>query len=274
MGGDTIKPEQTGAQIKDLAKYLPQYLQSVGNNIGPYEQSLVNARATTDPQNLALNQSLLQYFGPQFSQIGSDIQGQEAQNTARNELGVINGAGGQLARAGQSLNKEIDPEYYNLRALGADKLTQLLQGQDPNRLTGAEMANTERGLNRTNRVNGLSEVPASTSAINNAMTFGSALDTKRNTLLNSINALPQNLAAMKSGTDSFMVATGRPQYGANTGNAQYGTSQQGFGSSVQGMAQGLFGQIGQNTNQTQSLVANKRDTLDRVNGTMSSMPSC
>jgi len=146
MGGDTIKPEATSAQIASFVKYLPNYLRATGDNVGPFEQALVNARATTDPQNLALDESLLRWFGPRFNEIGTQLQGQAALGQSQNELNVLQGPGGEVARAGQDLNREADPEYYGLRATAADKFQQLLGGQDPNRLTGAEMANVERGL--------------------------------------------------------------------------------------------------------------------------------
>lgn len=265
--GDEIKPEGTAKQVKALTRWLPRLAEATGGVAGPFEQSLVNARANIDPQNLALDESLAKYFLPRFTDIGLDVQGQQARGTAGNELSVIQGAGGDLARAGQQLNEQVDPEYYGLRAAGADKFLALLGGQDPNRLTGAEMANVERGLNRTNRFNGVADVPASSSAISNAMTFGDSLDRKRNTLVNTLNALPQNLAGMKSGFDAFQVATGRPSYGQNPAQGQFQTGRQGFGQNVQGMSSGLLGEAGQNIRQTQDLVANKRDALDRANET-------
>jgi len=274
MGGDNVKSEGTGESVRSMAKYLPKLLQATSENVGPYEQALVNARGNIDPQNLALDESLARYFMPRFSQIGSDIQRQEAMNTANTELGVLSGPGAAMVREGNALNREVDPEYYATRAVGAQKLTDLLNGQDPNRLTGAEMANVERGLNRTNMTNGTLNVPASGSAIKNAMTFGSALDTKRNTLLNTINAVPQNLAAMKSGFDAFQVATGRPSYGANPTTGQYATGRQGFGQNVSGMGMGLLGEAGQNVRQTQQLNAQKKDGFDKFSQVMGSLPSC
>lgn len=274
MGGDTIKQQGTGESVKSLARWLPNLMQATGGAVGPYEQQLFNARAGTDPQNSALDLSLAKYFLPQFSQVGSDVQRQEALNTSQTEGDVLGGPGGRTALMTNELNKQIDPEYYSTRAAGADKLKQLLAGQDPNQLTGAEMANTERSLNRTNYRNGQQDVRSSQGAIGNAMTFGSALDTKRNTLLNTINAVPQNLAAMKSGTDAFQIATGRPQYGANPAQGQFTNSRQGFGSNVQGMSGQLLGEAGQNVRQTQNLIANKRDSLDRVTQVMGSLPSC
>ena len=274
MGGDTIKSEGTGDSVRSLAKYLPQLAQATAQNVGPYEQALFQARSTIDPQQSALDESLYRYFGPRLSQIGSDIQRQDALNTSSTERDVLAGPGGQTARAAQSLNEELDPEYYGIRAQGASKLSDLLAGQDPNNLTGAEMANVERGLNRTNRANGTRDVRSSQGAISNAMTFGSALDNKRNTLLNTINAIPQNLAAMKSGFDAFQVATGRPSYGQNPAAGQFQTGRAGFGSNVQGMSSNLLGEAGQNIRQTQSLTANRRDGLDRAVQVAGAMPSC
>lgn len=266
MAGDTIQQGTTGRQINSTIRGLPKWLQAVGENIGPFEQSLVQARGVTDPQNAALDESLLRYFGPRMTDIGVGLQGQQLEGSASNDLSVLRGSGGTLAREGQELNREIDPEYYNTREVSSQKLIDLLQGQDPNRLTGAEMANVERGLNRTNRMNGVQDVHSSGAAIGNAMTFGRELDRKRNTLVNTLSQVPGNLAAMKSGFDSFKVATGRDS-SVNPGLNQYGTGRAGFGSNVIGMGQGLLGEAGANTRQTQSLTANARDTLDRVNET-------
>ncbi len=274
MGGDTIKQEGTGQSVKSLAQWLPKLAQATAENVGPYEQALLNARATIDPQQSALDESLYSYFGPRISQIGSDIQRQEALNTSNTENAVLDGPGAATARAAQALNMEMDPEYYGIRAQGASKLSDLLAGQDPNQLTGAEMANVERGLNRTNRQNGQRDVHSSSGAIGNAMTFGRELDNKRNTLLNTINAIPQNLASYKSGFDAYQVATGKPSYGSNPGNGQFSNGRNGFGANVQSMSSNLLGEAGQNTRQTQSLTANRRDGLDRAVQVAGAMPSC
>lgn len=261
--GDKIKPEGTAKQIGAYVQNLPKYLRATAEGIGPLEQAGVNARATIDPQNLALDESLLKYFGPRFSQIGNDMARTNAMSQAGTDLAVLQGPGGALARAGQELNEEIDPEYYDVRRAGAAKFLDLLKGQDPNRLTGAEMANTERALNRTNRTAGVSDVPSSVGAISNAMTFGKELDRKRNTVLNTLSALPQNLAAFKSGTDAFQVATGRSSQ-PNQGFGQFQTGRNGFGNNASALGAGLLGETGQNVRQNIGLNANKRDAMDRV----------
>lgn len=271
--GDTIKSEGTDRQINATNRGLPRLLRTISDNVAPYEQSLLNARATIDPQNMALDESLAKYFLPRYNQIGTDIQGQNAWNTANNELNVLSGPGTDLVKYSRQLDDIQNPEYNQVRTQAANKLTALLQGQDPNKLTGSELANAERGINRTNVSNGVSDIPTSTGAISNAMTFGGALDKKRNTLLNTINAVPQNLASFKSAADPFQVATGRPSYGTNTGASQYGTSKNGFGTNVAGIGQNLLGEAGQNNRLNNQLDANKRDALDRVNQTMSSLPS-
>lgn len=261
--GDKIKPEGTARQIGAYVKNLPKYLRATAEGIAPFEQANVNARGTIDPQNLALDESLLKYFGPRFAAIGNEMARTNALAGAGTELDVLRGPGGALAREGQELNKEIDPEYYGVREAGARKFLDLLGGQDPNRLTGAEMANVERGLNRTNRTHGVSDVSSSAGAINNAMTFGRELDRKRNTVLNTLSALPSNLAAFKSGTDAFQVATGRSSV-PNQGFGQFQTGRQGFGNNVSAMGAGLLGETGQNVRQNIGLDANKRDAMDRV----------
>lgn len=270
---DDIRPEGTPRQMAALNRYLPRLAQTIGNVAGPYEQSLLNARATIDPQQAALDESLAAYFMPRFAQIGSDVHRQNAFNQATTEADVLEGPGARLVSSARQLDRFQDPEYYNVREAGADKLIALLEGQDPNVLTGAEIANVERTANRTNTATGNAGLGSSLSAIGNAMTFGGALDKKRNTLLNTLNAIPQNLAAMRSGTDVFQVATGRPSYGANPAAGQFQTGRQGFGQNVQGMAGGLLSEAGANVRQNNDLTANARDWLDRTTQVMGALPS-
>lgn len=270
--GDPKVSEGTGRQIAAFAKHLPRYLQVIGQNIGPYLQSQVNARGTIDPQQAALDESLLKYFGPRMTDVGLGLQRQGAFGTAQNELDVLKGPGAELVAAGKQLEEYQDPEYFATRAAGGQKLLDLLGGQDPNKLTGAEEANVERGLNRMNIGAGTYGTQSGTGTVNAAMTFGDALDRKRNTLLNTINSIPSNLAAFKTGKDVFQVATGRSSM-PNPGFAQYQTGRQGFGQDVAGLGSGLLGETGQNVRSAQELNANRRDILDRVNETMSSLPS-
>lgn len=270
---DNIKPEASGRQMASLTRYLPRLAQTVGDVVGPYEQSLLNSRATIDPQQAALDESLAAYFMPRFAQIGSDVARQNAFNQATTEADVLEGPGARLVSSARQLDRFQDPEYYNVREAGAGKLIDLLEGQDPNQLTGAEIANVERTSNRTNTASGNAGLGSSLSAIGNAMTFGGALDKKRNTLLNTLNAIPQNLAAMRSGTDVFQVATGRPSYGSNPASGQFSTSREGFGESSRSMASGLLGEAGQNVRQNNDLNANARDWLDRTTQVMGALPS-
>lgn len=270
---DTIKPEGSARQMANLTRYLPRLAETITRVAGPYEQGMLNARASIDPQQAALDESLAAYFLPRFAQIGTDVQRQNAFNQATNEADVLEGPGARLVSSAHQLDEMNDPEYHAVRRTGAAKLIDLLNGQDPNNLTGAEMANVERSANRTNTASGNAGLGSSMSAISNAMTFGNALDKKRNTLLNTLNAIPQNLAAMKSGTDVFQVATGRPSYGANPGQSQYGTSRGNFGQNIGSMAAGLNSEFGQNIRQNNELDANKRDWIDRVSQISSSMPT-
>lgn len=269
---DPAQNDSTPKQMAAFVRYLPRYLETIGANVGPYTQALTTARGSVAPQELALDESILSYFGPRFTELGLGLQRQGALGTAQNELDVLRGPGAELVAAGKQLEEYQDPEYFATRAAVSQKLIDLLSGQDPNRLTGAELANVERGLNRTNQRGGVADVPTSTGAIANAMTFGGALDAKRNTLLNTINAIPQNLAAFKTGKDVFQVATGRPSQ-PNAGMNQFNSGRAGFGQDVAGLGSGLLGEVGQNTRQAQVLDSQRRDTLDRVNETMSSLPS-
>lgn len=266
MGGDPPSPttnESMDSILQAYVKNLPQLLNTTSAGILPYEQASQNAQAQIAPQQQQLNYDMFNQYNPLY-----------ANSSAQTENSLLNGVGGQNVRAVDQLNRQIDPEYYNGRAAAGKSLTDLLSGMDPNKLTGAEQSNVERGLQRQGVQSGQNGLPqSSTGAINAALSYGGALDAKRNTIARAIASASQALPTFKSGADPFAQATGRSGTQAFNGGQQFNTTQNGFGSNTVGLGNNLLGSATAIRTQQNQINADRRDPLDRVTGVLGSLPS-
>jgi hypothetical protein len=66
MGGDTIL-NPSNNQMADFVKNLPDLLKTYSENVGPFEQQMLNSKEVIAPQELAFNKGLLDYFGPEMA---------------------------------------------------------------------------------------------------------------------------------------------------------------------------------------------------------------
>jgi hypothetical protein len=261
--GDMLKGDERADSpskgLKDIAtayrNYMPMLGQMTRDQAVPFAQSELATQQATAPGLAKLNNDIFQQYAPQYAATEGKMEAERAA-----------GGGAASARTADALNREFDPEYYSTRAASSDKLGQLLSGMDPNKLTGAEEANAERGLRSMNQASGQSSTPGSnTDAIRSALTFGGALDQKRNTVASAINTASQALPNFKSTGDTFSQITGRgqgTQFGQNFAPAP-STSGSQFG---QGILQGLQGI---QTNAA-GINGNRRSVTDYVNSAYSS----
>jgi len=74
------------------------------------------------------------------------------------------------SQVADSLARQKDPEYFNTRANTANQLNDLMTG----RLTGSELSNIERGLNRQFTQQGTFNVPSNIQQLQAATTYGDA----------------------------------------------------------------------------------------------------
>lgn len=126
------------------------------------------------------------------------------------------------------LQKLADPEFFKLREQIGQKGSELIGGQDPNKLSEPEIANLERTMNRNNIGQGTAGTGSNLAVLKNAMTFGDRLDTKRNTLTNTLSAIGNIAPNLKSGVfnNGSVGTSGQAQSqvggtfaGANSGQA-------------------------------------------------------
>lgn len=266
MGSDAPAPTATESTAEMMRAYtagLPDLLNVTSQNILPVEKAMLEASQAVSPGYTKLQTDLYGTYGPELTRIGSELNRQNEMAQIATDTGALaeaNKAGGLLeqARAGQ---EKLDPEYYTSRALASSKLGDLLNSIDVNGLSGSERAEVSRSLARDNAATGNTD-PSSLSTVSNAMTFGSALDKKRNSLMNALNTASQLAPTFKSGQDAFQMTTGRSG-SANTGTGQFVGNTQ-TGGTTTAMGNSLLGQVGQANSNAMNINANRRDTLDRV----------
>lgn len=200
------KPSKVGKNVLDALKgYLPAYQQMQAGAARPEAE---------------LNSQLFKDFLPQYSQAGSQVMGQEQDANINNDiLSMLNG-GGQAVQGASWLERLASPEWAKSMEDTNKGYQDLIGGMDPNKLSGAELANTERGINRLNSRTGNINSGDATTTATNAMQFGGALDQKRQNFGQALNLFPGISQASKSGVDSYSVGTGKAS-GPNIGTQMF-----------------------------------------------------
>jgi len=280
MGGDPQAPppnESTAQMLRAYTENLPGLLKVTADNIGPYEQALVDAEKQASPQEAALQAELYSKYGPLLNDTANQITAANQQAQAQSDLNVIKGTGRDLVTQGLETQKVLDPEYYQTRTTTANRLGDLLQSINLNgQLSAGEQAQLQRGISQSNSSRGISNNPSQTAALQDALTFGSAQHTRENEAKNQLNSALQTanqaLPALKSGQDAFQIATGRSSTG-NAGDAKFTGVNTQAGQQATSMAGNLLGTTSQLTQQANDINANRRDSLDRVNQTLGGVGS-
>lgn len=266
-GGDPPAPsasQSTAQSMQAFIKYLPQLMQTALPQIMPAAKAQLEASQATSPAMSQLQADMYKNIAPQLNDVS---QGMDASNKlagSQADLAVLNGPGGDSARAVQGLDKEFNPEFYKMRDQTAGSLSSLMSGG----LTPAESEAISRRLNQENFKMGLGGTPTSTSTVSNAMQFGDAARTRQ---LQGVQAATSFLPASRSGIDPTQVALGRPSI--NTGNSQFLGANPTAGSSAMDTANGMFNTIAGFQNNAANINANRRDPLDRVTGVLGSLPT-
>lgn len=258
----------TGEQLQALTQYLPGLMQTYNKQLLPSAQADLATQQAVAPGQQALNTSLYGTYGPQIANISNQISAQQTQadtaNLAQN--------GQQLAQAGKAAQQVADPEYYATRALAGQKTQDLLNSINVNGLSGSEQAQVERSLNQQAQQGGSPDISSGLKTVQNASTFGSALQAKRDALGQAIGQATNFLPAAKSGVDVFQQVTGRPSSTGNT-NAAQATSAQPVGSTASNLTNQLFGNIAGIQAQNQDIHAAAQPVTSFVNNAYKSAMS-
>lgn len=118
----------------------------------------------------------------------------QALNSA-NASQLSGGAGTQAATAGNALQRQLNPEYYQAlgtanqgATAGVNASNNLLNAVNLNGLSPGEYNATERGVNQYNTGTGNAGLANPTNTISNAMNFGGAFNNKIGIAANAIGA--------------------------------------------------------------------------------------
>lgn len=215
------------------------------------------------PRETALQLKLLQDYAKNFSDVGSEVAGREAKASVANDASTIAGGGSDLVAQLLALDKTTNPDLYNSMAVANQGYQSLIGGQDPNKLSGAELANVERGVNRLNARTGNLNTGDATTTAANAMVFGDELAKKRDRFGQALSLFPGIASASRSPIDVQATATGKYSQQPNFGQQQY------QGQTGTGTTNALQSQIGSDAQQRQEILAGRRHVEDKIEGSLS-----
>lgn len=276
--GDAKSPpaaESMDSILKSYQNRLPEFMRAANANVLPTEEAKLTAAQATSPGWAQLQAQIFKDLGPVLSQTGSDISRQQALSQAATDAAVLEGPGRQVIERAIEAQKLADPEYYAQRSGVSDNLSKLFNSIDlSGALSGGETEAIRRGLASESNARGTTTSPSMTETVAGAQVYGGAAkarqDQAKNQLTQALSVATGALPALKSGTDVFQVATGRPST-INTGDSKFMGVNQNIGQEAFSSANNLLNNTTQLKLNENQINADRRDGLDRFNETWSSV---
>jgi len=194
---------------QSLGQLSRRKLSALRNYGLPTAQEIQRISEQITPQENLLTLRQLQQFAPQLTTLGTQLAGQSQRGGIENDIAAILGSGQNLVGNALQLDMLVNPQFYNMRQLAGSGIEQLLGAQSPSRLSGAELAETERGLNRYNASRGNVNVTDATTTAAAAGAFGNKLAEKQARFAQSLSLIPSLSGISRAPIDTFGIATGR-----------------------------------------------------------------
>lgn len=264
------KTQPVGDSTKDiiqaLTQYLPGYMNVVNSQVGPQAQAELDSSKNISPQYSQLMQDLYAKFAPQMAQTGAQVENINRMGAASTDLSILQGPGGQLATQAQTLDKQLNPEYYATRSAAAGKLADLLGSislNNPN-------PEAERLVSQESARSGNLGTPSSTETVANALSFGNEAMKRRAALGQAINVASGFLQPSQGQFNPIQTALNRPS--TNTGESRFAGVQQ-PGSQAYQSGSNLLGSATSLQNKAMDINSQRRDLLDRMNETVTGVGS-
>ena len=198
--------ELSAEMLQSLAAYAPAAIKAISATAPGTAQDTLAAQQAVAPGYAALQNQISGQYGPEAARIGVNLNDITQKGAAQTELDLARGPGDQLVNQALLEQHKLDPEYYKSRALVSDALNKYLTSYDPNKLTGSELEQINRGISGR-------EGPLTPSALNtvkNAQTFGNAATQRWQNFGNAVAQGASMLPGFKSGLTGFEIATRRP----------------------------------------------------------------
>lgn len=265
--GGNDAPDATqmlGPSIRAMTRQFPRMVGAVLPQITPIQQALLSAAQATEPGYNELQTGQYEQMAPRLAAAGAQADQIGRTASAATDASIMQGSGRDSVSAALSLDRLANPEFYALREQAMSQLPALMSG----RLTGGETEAIQRSVNQDNQRRGVIDVPSQVTTVGNAMRFG---DASRQREMQGVGLAGGLMPAMRTGFDPVQTALGRP--GGNFGQSQFLGVDRPTGDQAFGAGNNLIGQTYGTMNNWGQLRANtSRDSLDRVNETMSSVP--
>ncbi len=258
--------ESTKDTIGALVQGLPSLMQAINAQTLPSSASDLAAAKTTSPQYGQLLNELFKTYAPELAKTGSQIDNATRLAQATTDSNILKGPGSDLAHTTDTLDRQLNPEYYKTRADTGNALAQLLGSvnlDNPN-------TEAERLVNQEVQRSGNTGNSNATNTVANALSFGNEKAKRTATLSSAINAATQFLQGGAQNNNALNVATASTSKAApTTGISQFaGVSPV---SSASSTANNLYGGISGTEMNAQNINANRKTLLDATTGVMSSL---
>lgn len=255
--------ESTDSMLQAYIANYPGMIAATQQGVVPLANANLLASQTTSPAYAQLQAQLLRQYAPEMTAIGNELNKQTALANAASDLAVLGGPGKQLVQQSVDTAKIADPEYYAARAQTGNQLANLLSSINVNGFTPTESRELQGELTRQNAARGNLNNPSQLATLQNAAQFGSALQGKREALANILNTSANTMPTLRSGTDVFQVATGRPSM-PNFGQTQFTGVQKNNDSSNTQLAGGLLNNISAIKQQEVGINSQRMGTGEKV----------
>jgi hypothetical protein len=259
--------ESTEEMITALTRNMPAFMQAQNKELLPTAQAQLETSKEISPAYQQLMTDLYKQFAPQLAQTGSEVDRISRTAAAETDADILDTFGRRLADVYKSIDTNLNPEYYQTRALGADSLKQLLGSIN---LDDAS-PEAERLVNQENIRSGNLGNNSATNTVSNALSFGSEMSNRRSQLSNAINTASAFLQpASNAQFNPATAALNRPT--SNSGTSQFGGVTK-PGEQAYNAGNNMLNNLSQIKQTEMGINANRRDILDRMNETASSIPT-
>lgn len=242
-----------------------------GNIASTFKSSLPKLLAAI---NAAIPASELAKLGaaqqvvPAYTQLANETNRSSTLAGERTATDALNTTGREKASIATEIDKSINPEFYQAKP----QILNSLIGQLSNLDLSKPNVEAERLVNAENVRSGTAGNNSGTTGVSNALQFENEKLKRSAALTGALNNANAFMTGSRASFDPFGRSTvSDANNTSNTPNIQ--STFQSIGDDTLGIGQGLLSGLFNYKNTESGINAQRRDTLDRTNETMSSLPN-
>jgi len=257
---------------QQYASTLPTILNATSAGQGAIDLSQARSAAATTPIYSQAGLTNLQNFALPYALTGANVTNALQEQGAQTQANLLNQFGQSEAQSYRAADAAANPEYYKTLGTATTGLNNLVNSINLNGLSGSERAEVERSLGQSQTATGNLGLDNATNAVSNAMTFGSALQQKRDALASALNTATNLMGQSRNGFNPSSVmansgTAGTGNIGTNnfTGVATPGNQAYGMGTSQLGNLTGLTA-----TSLNQQFTHNQANSISGIGNTVTS----